>query len=213
VRAVTIGRRAWVVGLVAAFLLAGAPRGLGKMAPGDVPQDFRSLAGQLLIAAPGMTDPRFRQTVIVMLRHDASGALGIVINRPLAERPLAMLLAAAGQSTEGIAGSIAIHYGGPVEPGIGMMVHSAEYQAADTRQVTGAIAMTGTPDALHDLGQGKGPKRFLFALGYAGWGPGQLEGELSRQDWFTAASDATLVFEADRETLWDTAMARRTRSL
>jgi putative transcriptional regulator len=208
-----IGRRAWVIGLVIAVLLAATPHGLGKMAPGDTPLDFRSLAGRLLIAPPGMGDPRFRETVIVMLRHDASGALGIVINRPLAERPLAMLLAAAGQSTEGIEGSIPIHYGGPVQPEIGTMVHSAEYQVAGTLEVTTLIAMTGTPDVLRDLGHGKGPKRFLFALGYAGWAAGQLEGELARGGWFIAAGDAAFVFDADRGTLWEQAMARRTRSL
>jgi len=196
-----------------AFLLAAAPAGLGKMTPGEAPADDRSLQGQLLIAAPGMTDPRFRRTVIVMLRHDASGALGVVINRPAAERPLATLLAAAGMSADGVEGSITIHYGGPVQPEVGMLVHSAEYRAAGTLQVTGALAMTGTPDALGDLGRGKGPKRFLFALGYAGWAPGQLEGELAHQDWFTTPADAGLVFEADRDGLWEQAMARRTRSL
>jgi putative transcriptional regulator len=208
-----IARRALLLGLAAALLLVAAPRGLGKNAPGDVPADIRSLAGQLLIAAPGMMDPRFRQTVIIMLRHDETGALGIVINRPVAERPLAALLAAAGQDTDGIEGRIPIYYGGPVQPEIGIMVHSAEYRAAGTLQVTAALASTGTVDALRDLGQGKGPKRYLFALGYAGWGPGQLDGELARGDWFTAPSDAGIVFDAARDGLWDQAMGRRTRNL
>ena len=206
-------RRAQLFGLCAALLLVTTPRGLGKTEPGEAAVDDRSLQGQLLVAAPHMGDPHFRQTVIVMLRHDASGALGVVINRPVAERPLAMLLAAAGQSTDGIEGSIQIHAGGPVQPEVGLLVHSGEYQAAGTLQVSGQLAATGTPDALSDLGHGKGPRRFLFALGYAGWAPGQLEGELARQDWFTAAGDPALIFDADRHGLWEQAMARRTRNL
>jgi len=191
-----------------AFLLAAAPAGLGKMTPGEAPADDRSLQGQLLIAAPGMTDPRFRRTVIVMLRHDASGALGVVINRPAAERPLATLLAAAGMSADGVEGSITIHYGGPVQPEVGMLVHSAEYRAAGTLQVTGALAMTGTPDALGDLGRGKGPKRFLFALGYAGWAPGQLDAEMQANGWLSVAADADLVFDSDFDAKWQRALKK-----
>ena len=208
-----IQRRGIVLGLCAALLVVATERGDGKTAPGQAPEDGRSLAGQLLVAAPRMRDPRFQETVIVMLRHEASGALGVIINRPVAERPLAMLLEAAGESAEGIEGSIPIYFGGPVQPEIGLMVHSAEYQSAGTLSVAAHLAMTKTTEVLRDLGHGKGPKRFLFALGYAGWAPGQLEGELARGDWFTAPGELGLIFDADRDGLWERAMARRPRSL
>jgi putative transcriptional regulator len=208
-----VGRRSFTPLLSAALLLAAASLGFGKTAPGEAPADGRSLAGQLLIAAPGMSDPRFARTVIIMLRHDATGALGVVINRPVAERPLAMLLSAAGESAEGVAGSIEVHYGGPVEPGLGLMVHSAEYAGATTTRVSAQLAMTRSTDVLRDLGRGQGPRRALFVLGYAGWAPGQLEGELARGGWFTAPTDAAFVFEADRDSLWERAMARRPREM
>jgi putative transcriptional regulator len=124
-----------------------------------------------------------------------------------------MLLEAAGESADGVEGSIPIYLGGPVQPEIGLTVHSAEYQAGGTLSVAAQIAMTRTTEVLRDLGHGKGPKRFLFALGYAGWAPGQLEGELARGDWFTAPGELGLIFDADRDGLWERAMARRPRSL
>lgn len=206
-------RRRIVLGLCAALLVAMSGRGGARTAADLAPEDNRSLAGQLLIAAPGMRDPRFRETVIVMLRHDATGALGVVINRPVGEQPLAKLLEAAGESSEGVDGNIMVHAGGPVQPGIGMVVHGSDYRVDGTLAVTPQVAMTKTTEVLRDLGQGKGPKRFLFVLGYAGWGPGQLEGELARGFWFTSPGDAGLIFDADRNGLWERATARRPRSL
>ena len=208
-----VRRRSLVLGLSAALLVVAAGHGNGKTASGEVPEAGASLAGQLLVAAPQMRDLRFRETVIVMLRHEASGALGVIINQPVAEQPLAALLEAAGQSAEGVAGSITVHFGGPVEPTTGFVVHSAEYQADGTLNVTAQLATTRTIEVLRDIGQGKGPKRFLFALGYAGWAPGQLEAELTRGDWFTAPGELGLIFDAGRDDLWEQAMARRTRSL
>lgn len=207
-----IQRRRIVLGLCAAMFAVASGRGDGKTADA-APEDSRSLAGQLLIAAPGMRDPRFRETVIVMLRHDTTGALGVVINRPVGEQPLAKLLEAAGESTDGVNGNIMVHAGGPVQPGIGMVVHGSDYQVDGTLAVTTHVAMTKTTEVLRDLGQGKGPKRFLFVLGYAGWGQGQLEGELTRGFWFTTPGEPGLIFDADRDGLWERTTARRPRSL
>ena len=172
-----------------------------------------SLAGQLLIAAPNMEDPRFFHTVVLMARHDKNGALGIVINRPLEERPLESLLESLGDKDAKAAGSVRIFYGGPVEPGLGFVVHSRDYQRSETIAIDGEVALTASRAILRDIARNQGPKKSLIAFGYAGWRGGQLEGELAMRAWFTAADDVKLVFEMDRDKVWDEAMKRRTRDL
>jgi putative transcriptional regulator len=194
------------VPIVAMLLTAALP------APTAAPQRA-SLAGQLLIAAPTMRDPRFYQTVIVLARHDRTGAMGIVVNRPLLERPLVALLEALGEQSAGAAGSVRIFAGGPVEPELAFVVHSAEYRRADTMEIDGQVAVTSSREILRDIANSRGPKRSLLAFGYAGWGPGQLEGELEQRFWFTTAADAKLIFEEDRDRVWDDAMTRRTQDL
>jgi putative transcriptional regulator len=180
---------------------------------GAGPADEGSLAGQLLIAAPTMGDPRFVHTVILMLRHDKTGAFGIILNRPLGEETIASLLQAAGDKHSAVKGSIMVFAGGPVQPELGFVVHSAEYRLADTLEVDGKVAMTASTQILRDIGHGKGPAKRLFAFGYSGWGAGQLEGEMGRHGWYLAPEDPALVFDDDRSGLWDDAMARRTREL
>ena len=192
-------------------LLLQAAAGLALLGAG--PPDAASLAGQLLIAAPTIGDGRFAGTVILMLRHDKDGAFGIVINRPVGEQPIAALLAAAGDKNPAAEGSIQVFSGGPVQPELGFVVHSAEYRLADTIDVDGHVAMTADKQVLRDIGAGKGPAKRLFAFGYSGWGAGQLEAELVRHGWFTAPADPKMVFDDDRGSLWDAAMARRTRDL
>jgi putative transcriptional regulator len=185
---------------------------LAAAAPPDN-ADKGSLAGQLLIAAPTMGDPRFFHAVVLVVRHDEDGAFGIVINRPVGERSIAMLLEASGDSDPDVEGSVRVFAGGPVQPELGFVVHSAEYRRAETLDVDGHVAMTASRQVLRDIGHQRGPEKSLFALGYAGWGPGQLDGELARQEWFTAPEEPKLIFDDDRENLWDEAMARRTREL
>lgn len=177
------------------------------------PSDTGSLAGQLLIAAPTMGDPRFAHAVILMVRHDKEGAFGVVINRPVGERSIATLLEATGDNEPGIEGSVQVFAGGPVQPELGFVVHSADYRRAETLDVDGRVAMTASREILRDIGHNRGPEKSLFALGYAGWGPGQLEGELARHDWFTTPEEPKLIFDNDRGNLWEDAMARRTREL
>ncbi len=195
--------------LVAAALLLGASPGTS---PGGR-DDANSLAGQLLVAAPTIGDPRFSRTVILLLRQDDTGAFGIVLNRPIEERSIESLLEAAGDHDRDAEGSLQVFAGGPVQPELGFVVHSPDYHRADTMTVGSALAMTADKQILHDIGHHKGPKKSLFAFGYAGWGPGQLEGEIAHHDWFTTTGDPKLVFDRDRATLWDDAMARRTREL
>jgi putative transcriptional regulator len=175
--------------------------------------DSTSLAGQLLIAAPTIGDPRFAHTVILMVRHDKEGAFGIVINRPVGERSIAAMLEATGHDHADVAGIVRVFAGGPVQPELGFVVHSAEYRRAETVDVDGRVAMTASRQVLLDLGHSHGPEKSLFALGYAGWGPGQLEDELAQHNWFTAPEEPKLVFDDDRDSLWEDAMARRTREL
>jgi putative transcriptional regulator len=194
--------------LLAPAWLAAAPTGLPEGAPAEA-----SLQGQLLIAAPTIGDPRFAHTVILMVRHDRSGALGLIINRPFEERTIASLLAAIGRQDDTVEGRLRVYAGGPVQLGAGFILHSADYHGADTMDIDGHIAMSSDPEILRDIGHHKGPEKFLFAIGYAGWAPGQLEQELARKDWFTAPADAKFVFDEDRELLWEHALARRTRDL
>ena len=176
-------------------------------------QDTVSLVGQLLIASPTIGDPRFAHTVVLMVRHNKEGAFGIVINRPVGERSIGDLLEATGDNDPGAAGIVRVFAGGPVQPELGFVIHSAEYRRAETVDVDGRVAMTASRQILLDIGRNQGPEKSLFALGYAGWGPGQLEGELAHNSWFTTPEQPKLVFDDDRGNLWDEAMARRTREL
>lgn len=181
-------------------------------APSQAPSQA-SLAGQMLIAAPSLRDPRFDHTVILMVRHNAQGALGIVINRPVGETPLKNVLAAVGEKNEGITGNIRVFYGGPVQTEVGFVLHSTDYEREQTIKINADVAMTSSREILRDLANGHGPQKTLVAFGYAGWGAGQLEGELALQGWYTVASDSKLIFDTDREKVWDDAMAHRTQDL
>ena len=195
--------------LPAAALLASVL--LSPVAAG--PPATESLTGQLLIASPDIGDPRFAHTVILMVKHDKDGALGITINRPVGEKSIASLLEGPGEDVSGIEGTLRIFAGGPVQPDLGFVVHSAEYRREDTITVDEHVAMTANRQILRDIGHHRGPVKTLFALGYAGWGPGQLENELARHDWFTAPEEPKLIFDDNPANLWEDAMAHRTREL
>ncbi len=167
------------------------------------------LAGQLLVASPAMSDPRFSRTVIYMLKHDADGALGLIVNRPFVEVPIALLLDRLGLKHGRVRGSMRMHYGGPVEPGRILVLHTADYRAEGTRVIADGIATTASPRILRDVGAGAGPRRALLFLSYSGWGPGQLERELRTGAWITVPADHALVFDGGHESKWERAMARR----
>ncbi len=145
-----------------------------------------------------------------MLRHDQDGAFGIVINRPLGQRPMADLL---GAKDTAASGNVQVFSGGPVQPNIGFVVHSTDYRRAETLDVDGRVAMTSSREVLRDIADKKGPAKALIAFGYAGWAPGQLESELARNVWYTAPEDPALVFDDDRDKVWEHATARRTQDL
>ncbi|MGH7090272.1 MAG: YqgE/AlgH family protein [Stellaceae bacterium] len=172
-----------------------------------------SLAGQLLVASPQMGDPRFAETVILVLQQDETGAVGIVINRPAEERPFRDLLADLGLHDPDAKGTVRIFAGGPVEPTVGFVIHSAEYRRPGTMRIDGKVSVTSSPEILRDMADGAGPRKALVAFGYAGWGPGQLEAEIAHQDWFSEPEDPELVFDMERSTLWRQAFDSRSRSL
>jgi putative transcriptional regulator len=197
---------------LAAILLPATLLHAALQNPAEAPGQA-SLAGQILIASPGMLDPRFDHTVVLMVRHSASGALGIVLNRPLGERPLARILDAIGEKDSAVTGTLRIFSGGPVQPEIGFVIHSTEYRRPETIEINAGIAMTSSREILRDIASQHGPEKMLVAFGYAGWGPGQLEGELAQRAWFTGAADNKLIFDEDREKVWDDAIAHRTQDL
>lgn len=168
-----------------------------------------SLAGQLLVAAPEIGDPRFAETVIYMVKHDREGALGLVINRPLAKGSYEDLLKGVGGDPKGARGEVVIHYGGPVATDQGFVLHSEDVLLDSSLKVKGGIAMTADVKLIEALAKGKGPKQSLVMFGYAGWGPGQLERELKEDSWFVVAADKSLVFGKDAESKWRRAIDRR----
>ena len=169
------------------------------------------LTGKLLIAMPGMGDPRFERTVIVICTHDAGGALGLVVNRPTRDLRFRDLAEQIGLSTpSGTLGGadLPVHAGGPVEPGRGFVLHSRDYDTNDsTLTVSRSFGMTATRDVLDDIAAGKGPVKALLALGYSGWAGGQLEGEIARNGWLTAEASADLVFNTPDASKWEAALA------
>ena len=168
-----------------------------------------SLVGRLLVATEAMSDPRFVRTVIYMVEHDEAGALGLIVNRPITEVTLSELLRDLGRADENARGTIRVHFGGPVGGPRGFVLHTEEWRSPDTRTVGDGIAFTRSTLVVEAIARGAGPRRSLFALGYAGWAPRQLEAELARNAWITVTADEALIFDDDAATKWDRAMARR----
>lgn len=208
-------RSIWLRRFMAALAALALPAVLLRAAApdADAPKAAASLTGQLLVASPDIGDPRFFHTVILMVRHNNEGALGIILNRFVEEKSLASLMEAIGESDSKLPGTVRIFAGGPVQTEIGFVLHTVDYHRADTIDIDGRVAMTSSPEILRDIGHNKGPKKSLVAFGYTGWSPGQLENEMNRNDWQTAPEDPGLVFDADRDKLWDIAWARRTINL
>ncbi len=170
----------------------------------------KSLAGQLLVAAPGMPDSRFAKTVIFMVRHDRNGAMGLVVNRVIGVGSAARLLEGAGLGAKDVnrETKVRVHYGGPVEPGRGFVLHTGDYAEKSTVVVTSRVSMTAAAHILRAIAEGKGPNRGFLAVGYAGWAAGQLEGEIARRDWVVVPADDGLLFDADMAGKWRRAMDR-----
>jgi len=165
------------------------------------------LAGHLLVAMPNMRDPRFERTVIYMCVHNAEGAMGLVINKAVGSLTFPQLLRQLGIPRDG-AGERRVHFGGPVEMGRGFVLHTDEYEQESTVKVKPGYAVTATIDILKAIADGGGPEKALLALGYAGWAPGQLDGEIQANGWLHAPADLAIVFDDALDTKWERAIGK-----
>ena len=170
--------------------------------------DTPYLAGHLLVAMPGMPDPRFAKAVIFMCAHSADGAMGLVINQSIEDITFPDLLEQLGIPSGADTPPITIQFGGPVEQGRGFVLHSADYHNDATMVVDDGVALTATLDILKDIAKGQGPRQTLLALGYAGWGPGQLDQEILENGWLSVRADPDLVFEATLGSKWMRALGK-----
>lgn len=167
------------------------------------------LDGQLLIAMPGMGDQRFARAVIFLCAHSAEGAMGLIVNKPAPDLRFADLLKQLKIESGPATADTRVHFGGPVEHGRGFVLHTGEYAVPGASlKVNEAFAMTATVDILQDMARGVGPERAILALGYSGWGPGQLEGEIQANGWLVAPADEDLVFGARDAEKWEAALRR-----
>ena len=166
------------------------------------------LTGQLLIAMPGMPDARFQRAVVYVCAHNAEGAMGLVINRLFGSISFANLLEQLDIHPAQPTDDLRVHYGGPVESGRGLVLHSTDFIREGTMMVDDEVALTATIDILRAIADGRGPKHSLLALGYAGWGPGQLDAEMQANGWLTVDSDQSLMFDPDLDTKWERAIAK-----
>jgi putative transcriptional regulator len=170
--------------------------------------DLSFLTGQLLIAMPAMNDPRFSRTVIYLCAHTADGAMGLVLNRPVVKPTFEDLLRQLKVEPLPPAREIRLCAGGPVENGRGFVLHTADWTGDGSLMVNQAMALTASLDVLKVIAEGGGPRSCLLALGYAGWGPGQLDREMQQNAWLSAPADETLLFDDDHETKWRRAMGK-----
>jgi putative transcriptional regulator len=165
------------------------------------------LDGKLLIAMPGMGDPRFHRSVIFMCAHSSEGAMGLIVNKPAADLRVKDLLAQLSIDPERTPPEARVHFGGPVEHARGFVLHSADYAVdGSTLQVSDRFSMTATVEILQAIARGEGPRKALLALGYSGWGPGQLEGEIQANGWLTATAEPGLVFDSPDAAKWEAAL-------
>jgi putative transcriptional regulator len=215
-RAGTVARmHAWqcrVMGLVVAAVAAGVVPVANPVAvPPAAAAEGLGVTGRLLVAAPDMADPRFDEAVIYIVSHDGDGAFGIVVNRPLGVGvPHRGGVAPDGRDA---GKSLTVNYGGPVDSGTGYVLHTSDYAGPHTLNGGGKGALGATSDSDRALFEailaGRGPRRHLVVLGYAGWGPGQLDREIEASAWVTADADETFVFDTPAVDMWRLAYARR----
>jgi putative transcriptional regulator len=183
------------------------PRPMGSSRAKNAPGYF---AGQFLVAMPGMTDPRFEKAVVYMCVHSAEdGALGLIVNKPLRDVRFADILEnlQIELRADGCI-DIPVHRGGPVQTQFGFVLHSADYRQENTIIVSDEIGLSTSTEILKAIASGNGPSRNLMALGYAGWGIGQLDEEIKRNAWLNVPADMDLLFSDDYGSKWEKALAK-----
>lgn len=165
------------------------------------------LTGQLLIAMPGMGDPRFDRAVVLICAYSEEGAMGLILNKPVPGLTLREVLERMGMAA--IAGPLdrPVHMGGPVQTERGFFLHrDPTRQEGEPLAIAGGFVLSATQDVLRDTGTGRGPDPFIFALGYSGWAPGQLDHEITQNGWLTAPAPMDLVFSDDDGLMWEAAL-------
>ena len=173
--------------------------------PDSAPADT-FLTGQLLIAMPAMADPRFVQSVIYLCAHTPDGAMGLVVNRPIVKPSFDDLLRQLDVAPVPPARRIRLYAGGPVDNARGFVLHTADWTGEGSLRVNHGLALTASLDVLKAIAEGGGPREGLLALGYAGWGPGQLDTEIQQNAWLSVPADETLVFDDGHDTKWRRAL-------
>jgi len=196
------------IGLVLVAVCSSAV--VGSEPPARGSDGRRSLAGHFLVASPDLRDPTFEKAVVYVVRHDATGALGLIVNRPVGRGPLADLLRGFGVDSVEPASTatVALHLGGPLERRHVLVLHTPDHVGGTALSVGRHAALSALPDVLKAAGEGRGPRRLLLALGYAGWASGQLESEVDRDDWRVAPFDEDLAFGGQPESAWRRALGR-----
>lgn len=165
------------------------------------------LTGKLLIAMPGMGDMRFEHSVVFLCSHGPEGAMGLIVNKPAEDVRLSDLLSQLDIVPQPPERDMPVHFGGPVESARGFVLHSTDYASSlQSMKVSDEFSMTATLDILEDIATGAGPKRALMMLGYAGWGPSQLESEIAMNGWLTAEADPALIFATADAEKWGAAL-------
>ena len=175
---------------------------------GSQPSGADFLTGQLLIAMPAMEDPRFAHSVIYLCAHTPEGAMGLVLNRPLQRPKFDELLRQLEVAPVPPARRIRLCAGGPMDNARGFVLHTTDWTGEGSLRVDDTVALTASLDVLKEIAEGRGPREGLLALGYAGWGPGQLDAEIQQNAWLSVPADETIVFDGDDDTKWRRALAK-----
>ena len=170
---------------------------------------LENLTGHMLIGMPGMADPRFFQSVVYICDHSAQGAMGLITNKLMDDLTMSELLAQLEIEPHSDVDKFLVCFGGPVETGRGFVLHSADYESdLRTLSVSDEISLTPTLDILEDIAIGQGPRKLMMMLGYAGWGPGQLEGEIAQNGWLTCEGSPDIVFDTSTSDKWGKALRK-----
>lgn len=183
------------------------PRSMNSMIPPPVEGDG-FLRDTLLVAMPSLRGDAFARSVVYLCTHSAAGAMGLVINQAVPEVKFKDLLAQLKLPHDGIRVDPLVHFGGPVESGRGFVLHSTDFMREDTVRLNEGLGITGTVDILRAISEGTGPRKSIFALGYAGWGPGQLDNEIQNNHWLTVPADEELLFSTGIDGKWEKALSR-----
>ena len=192
--------------VVAGFIAAAPPQSSAAQQPDQ-------FTGRLLVASPKMEDSTFAQSVVFMVAHDDSGSIGLIINEPVKDISFDELFDLMRQSRRDLAGRLTVRFGGPVEPRMGFVLHSKDYMLAQHELAAGDVAVTTDAEMLTAIAEGHGPAKYIVTLGYAGWGPGQLEREMQEGAWLVVPSDPDLIFAPDPRGIWQRAIAKHETTL